>query len=111
MNIQLDRNDLFKQRIDKQTQLYSAQKSAKTKTPLIFKIDHTKCTSKLQLNKCLTLTEDAVADTDYPQIFNNRQPIVCIKRPTNLADILVRAKFIKNENNSNKNVNKKGNKK
>ena len=98
MSILLDRNDLFKQRIDKQTQLYSAQNRAKTKTPLIFKIDHTNRTSQLQLNKCLTLTEDAVADTDYPQIFNNRQPIICIKRPMNLADILVRAKFSKNDN-------------
>ena len=101
MNIHLDRNELFTNRIEKQLQLKTALKSAKTKIPLIFKIDHTNRTSQLKLNKCLKLTEDAIADIDYPQIFQNRQPVICLKRPRNLADILVRAKFSKDNLNSN----------
>jgi hypothetical protein len=96
MNIHVDRDSLFVSRIEKQSNTANIKmQSSKQNAPLIFKVEHTKRTTDLKLNECLGLTEDAIADEAFHAIFRNRPPILCLTRPKNLADTLVRAKFSK----------------
>jgi hypothetical protein len=99
MNLHYDRNSLFANRLANQKVKRLNKRSTKT-CPLIFKIEHTKRTNKLNLKDCLALTEDALADIDFLPIFQNRPPVICLTRPKNLGEILVRAEFdtAQNEN-------------
>ena len=90
MDIHPNRNVLFEKRIKR---INNKRNSINNYQPLIFKIPYTKRTSQLNLSKCLTLTEDAIADIDSKLIFNNRPPTICLTRPKNLSDILVRASY------------------
>ena len=62
--------------------------------PLVFKLTRTPRTNgfKRELNKVLEITKHALIDPDTNKIFNKRStPLLCIKRPKNISDILVRA--------------------
>ena len=91
-NITTDRNTLFEQRLVKQLAKQQANQSIKP-CPLVFKVAHTPRTTQLIIADCLALNEAALADEDYHTIFNDRPPILCLTRPNNLGDILVRAKY------------------
>ena len=96
MNIHVDRDSLFVSRIEKQNYTTNRNmQSSKPGAPLIFKVEHTKRTTELKLNECISLTEDAIANEAFHAIFRNRPPVLCLTRPKNLADTLVRAKFSK----------------
>ena len=90
MDIHPNRNVLFEKRIKR---INNKRNSINNYQPLIFKIPYTNRTSQLNLSKCLTLTEDVISDIDSKIIFNNRSPTICLTRPKNLSDILVRASY------------------
>ena len=87
-----NRNSLIQKEITKQN---NKQPQARTKsTPLVFKLTRTLKTIgiKRELKEVLKITDYALIDPDTEKIFNKQAtPLLCVKRPKNISDILVRA--------------------
>jgi hypothetical protein len=85
-----DRPTLISRRLQQER---DKQNLKQAPTPTIFKIRQSQRTTRLQLNHCLSTHDTASFDPDAPAIFSNREPVLCLVRPTNLGEILTTAKY------------------
>ena len=61
--------------------------------PPIFKILNTPRIQDMAFSSLLKYTDNIFMDTDSHLIFPARQPILCLRRTTNLADLIISSKF------------------
>ena len=91
-----NRSDLLLRATHNRNNQKRTKQQQQNNTPIVFKITRTPRTNgiKHELKNILTLTKHALIDPDTTKIFDKRQtPLLCVKRPKNISNMLVRARI------------------
>jgi hypothetical protein len=71
----------------------SNHKAKQLNKPIIFKTIYNQEMTQFNLKPCLKLTNEILEDEHLQQVFNNKNPIICYQRSSNLGNMLTQSKY------------------